>query len=261
MLVKIELENLRVVVTAGAQGIGRAIVEAFLESGAQVHVCDIDQTALSQLGEDLPMVGRSLADVSNPDQVDTFIDDAISEMGGVDVLINNAGISGPAGAVETLETEAWRKTMEVNVNGQFYCARRVIPQMKAQGSGAIVNIASTAGLFGYAFRSPYATSKWAVIGFTKTLAMELGEHGIRVNAVCPGSINNARMDGVIAMEARASVRDAEKIREQYTNQVSMRTFIDPEEIAAMVTFICSPQGSKISGQALSVDGHTETLRT
>ena len=258
---KIDLNGLRVVITAGAQGIGRAIAEAFLQSGARVHVCDIDQSALSLLAEQLPSIGRSIADVSQPDQVDAFIDDAISEMGGVDVLVNNAGISGPAGAMESLDTEAWRQTMEVNVNGQFYCARRVVPYMKAQGSGSIVNIASTAGLFGYAYRSPYAASKWAVIGFTKTLAMELGEHGIRVNAVCPGSINNTRMDGVIAMEAEASGRNAEEIREQYTHQVSMRTFIDPEEIAAMVLFICSPLGAKVSGQALSVDGHTETLRT
>ena len=182
-------------------------------------------------------------------------------MGGVDVLVNNAGISGPAGPVDTLEPEAWRQTMEVNINGQFYCTRRVVPALKAQRSGSIVNIASTAGLFGYPWRTPYAASKWAVIGFTKSLAMELGEYGIRANAICPGSINNPRMDGVIAMEAAVSGRSEAEIRQQYAKQVSLQTFIDPEEIANMVLFICSPLGAKITGQALCVDGHTETLRT
>ncbi|MEM7031212.1 MAG: SDR family oxidoreductase [Chloroflexota bacterium] len=256
----IDVSDLRVIITAGAQGIGRAIAEAFLTNGAQVHICDIDPNRLRTCQEALPDIGIHVADVSDPDQVDAFIAHAIQEMGGVDVLVNNAGISGPAGAVETLEAQAWVKTMDVNINGQFYCTRRVIPHMKAQRAGSIVNISSTAGLSGYPLRSPYAASKWAVIGFAKTLAMELGQYGIRANAICPGSMNNPRMDHVIAIESEASGRSEADIRKQYTNQVSMQTFIDPEEIANMVLFICSPLGIHISGQALCVDGHTETLR-
>jgi len=257
----IDVANLRVVVTAGAQGIGRAITEAFLAGGAQVHICDIEPDRLAACQHALPGVGISTADVSDPAQVDAFIEAALSQMGGIDVLVNNAGISGPAGPVEMLEPEAWRQTIEVNLNGQFYCTRRVVPSMKKQRSGSIVNISSTAGLFGYPLRAPYAASKWAVVGFTKTLAMELGSYGIRANAICPGSINNPRMDGVIAMEAVASGRSETEIRQQYTRQVSLQTFIDPEEIANLVLFICSPLGAKISGQTLCVDGHTETLRT
>ena len=257
----IDVSNLRVVVTAGGQGIGRAIAEAFLAGGARVHICDVDPDRLDACRQALPTLGIAMADVADPDQVDAFIAAAVAEMGGIEVLVNNAGISGPAGTVESITPAAWRQTMAVNIDGQFYCARRVVPVMKQQRFGSIVNIASTAGLFGYPLRSPYAASKWAVIGFTKTLAMELGTYGIRVNAICPGSINNPRMDGVIAMEAAATGRPEAEIRQNYAKQTSLQTFIDPEEVARLVLFICSPLGAKISGQALCVDGHTETLRT
>jgi len=163
--------------------------------------------------------------------------------------------------VEELEPGGWQQTLDVNLNSQFYFARRVIPLMKAQRSGAIVNISSTAGLYGYPWRSPYVASKWAIIGLTKSWAMELGEYGIRVNAICPGSLNNPRMDHVIAIEAVARGISENEVRQGYEKQVSLQTFIDPDEIANMVLFICSPLGQKISGQALSIDGHTETLRT
>lgn len=258
---QIDVNGLRVVITAGAQGIGRAIAEAFIAGGASVFICDINAERLAHCQRDLPTIGTIVADVSDPAQVNAFIDTALEHMGGIDVLVNNAGISGPAGAVETLSVEGWQRTLAVNLHGQFYCTRRVVPLLKAQCSGSIVNISSTAGLYGYPNRTPYAASKWAVIGFTKSLAMELGDYGIRVNAICPGSINNPRMDHVIAIEAEATGRSEADIRANYTSQVSMQTFIDPEEIANLVLFICSPLGAKISGQALSVDGNTETLRT
>jgi NAD(P)-dependent dehydrogenase (short-subunit alcohol dehydrogenase family) len=150
--------------------------------------------------------------------------------------------------------------MAVNINGQFYCARRAVPLLKAAGGGSIVNLSSSAGLFGYPMRSPYAASKWAVIGFTRTLAMELGEFGIRVNAICPGSVEGERTDRVIAAEAKSKGVSPEEVRKGYVRTVSMRTFVTAQDIANMILFICSEAGSKISGQALSVDGHTETLR-
>ncbi len=256
----IDVANLRVIVTAGAQGVGRAVAESFLADGAQVHICDIDPERLARCTAELPGLGTSVADVSNLAQVDAFMDEAIKNLGGVDVLVNNAGISGPAGSIEDIAPDQWQQTLDVNINSQFYCARRVIPLMKAQRSGSIVNISSTAGLYGYPNRSPYAVSKWGVIGFTKTLAMELGEYGIRANAICPGSIDGPRMDHVIAIESAATGVPTDEIRRGYAKQVSLQTFIDPQEIANMVLFICSPLGAKISGQALSVDGHTETIR-
>lgn len=258
---KIDVANLRVWITAGAQGIGRAIAESFLTSGAHVHICDIDADRLAVCQSELPGIGTSVADVANPLQVDQCFEQVIARMGGIDVLVNNAGISGPTGPVEEVTAEAWQQTLNVNINGQFYCTRRVVPTMKAQRNGSIVNISSTAGLFGYPLRSPYATSKWAVVGFSKTLAMELGEFGIRVNAICPGSIRNPRMDGVIEREAAHRGISSDAVRNAYAKQVSLQTFIEPQEIANMVLFICSPLGAKISGQALCVDGHTETLRT
>ncbi|MEM7538415.1 MAG: SDR family oxidoreductase [Chloroflexota bacterium] len=257
---KINIEHQRVLITAGARGIGRATAEAFLTNGAHVHICDINADALAECQATLPAITTTVADVSNPDQVDRFIAEGIAQMGGVDVLVNNAGISGPAGPLEDVEVDAWQQTLDVNINSQFYTCRRVIPHLKAQRSGSIVNISSTAGLFGYPMRSPYAVSKWAVVGLTKTLAMELGEYNIRVNAICPGSINNPRMEHVFAIESEATGRPVDQIRTGYQKAVSLQTFIEPEEIANMVLFICSPLGVKISGQALSVDGHTETIR-
>ena len=257
---KIDVSGLRVIVTAGAQGIGRAIAEAFLLDGAQVEVCDIDAARLAACHADLPQVGTTVADVSDVDQVNRFIDTAVARMGGVDVLVNNAGISGPAGPIESIDPVEWQKTLAVNLNGQFYCSRRVIPHLKAQRSGSIVNIATTAALYGYPNRSPYASSKWAVVGLTKTMAMELGEYGVRANVICPGSVNNPRIEHVIAIESAATGRSPEDIRDGLTKQVSMRTFIDPEEIAHLALYLCSPLGKRISGQVLSVDGNTETMR-
>ena len=248
-------------VTAGGQGIGYAIATAFLQSGAQVHICDVDEERLADCRAKWPELGTTTADVSDPMQVDRWFEQAMPHLQGLDVLVNNAGISGPALPVEEVSPEAWRQTMAVNIDGQFFCVRRAVPLLKQAGGGSIVNISSTAGLFGYPLRSPYAASKWAVIGLTKTLAMELGEFNIRVNAICPGSISGSRMDRVIAMEAAKRGVEPAIVRQNYTRQVSLNTFIEAEEIANMVLFICSPAGAKISGQALCVDGHTETLRT
>ncbi len=171
------------------------------------------------------------------------------------------GSPGPGGTIDTLDPDEVTRVLDVNVTSMFRTSRHVVGPMTAQRSGLIVNISSTAGLFGFPYRSPYAASKWAVIGLTKTMAMELGGQGIRVNAICPGSITGPRMDHVIDLEAEASGRAPTDIRAGFERQVSLRTFIDASEIAQSIAFLASPLGSKISGQALSVDGHTETLRT
>jgi NAD(P)-dependent dehydrogenase (short-subunit alcohol dehydrogenase family) len=253
------LENKRVVVTAGGAGIGRAIAEAFSAAGARVHVCDIDADCLVDLGRAAPDIYRSLADVADPSAVARLFDDALAGLGGLDVLVNNAGIAGPAGAVEDCDTDAWRQTLAVNLDGAFHCLRHAIPALKQAGAGSIVNIASTAGLFGYPLRAPYVASKWGLVGLTKTLAMELGPWGIRANAVCPGSIDGPRMDRVIAAEAAARGLSEAAVRDAYLRQTSLRCFIDTQDIAQMVLFLCSDAGAKITGQALAVDGNTESL--
>ena len=251
----------RVFISAGASGIGFAIAQAFLATDARVHICDTSQAALDTCKQRYPQLGTTQADISDEAQVNQLFEEIESNLGGLDVLVNNAGISGPTAPVEEVDLVEWEKTLAVNITGHFLCTRRAVPLLKKAGGGSIVSISSTAGLFGYPLRTPYAVSKWAIIGFTKSLAMELGADRIRVNAICPGSINNPRMDGVINAEAEATGIAADEIRTAYENQVSMRTFIDPHEIADMAVFICSDKGRSISGQALSVDGHTETLRT
>ncbi len=258
---ELSCQGLRVIVTAGAAGIGRAIAETLLINGAQVHICDIAADQLATCQADLPSIGTTQADISDPAQVDQLFAAAMNQLGGLDVLVNNAGIAGPTGPIETLAPADWERTMAVNINGQFYCTRRAAPLLKTAGGGLIVNLSSAAGLFGFPNRTPYAASKWAVIGFTKSLAMELGPFNIRVNAICPGVVEGERQDRVQAAKAQAEGRSIEEVRQQITKQNSMGTFVTATDIANMVLFLCTPAGQKISGQALSIDGHTETLRT
>jgi NAD(P)-dependent dehydrogenase (short-subunit alcohol dehydrogenase family) len=249
-----------VLFTAGASGIGAAIASAFARANARVHICDCDAAALDRaLAAKEGMTG-TLADVSDPKAVDQLFVEARSALGGLDVLVNNAGIAGPIAPVEEIAPDEWRRTLAVNLDGQFLCARRAVPLLKAAGGGCIVNISSTAGLMGCPNRTPYVASKWAVIGLTKTLAMELGTFGIRVNAVCPGSVEGERIRRVIAGDAVALGKNEEEVRANYVAGTSMRTFIQPEEVAHLVLFLCSDAGTHINGQALGLDGHTETLR-
>lgn len=251
----------RVLVTAAARGIGRAIVEGFLERGARVHICDVDAAALAAFQADFPAASATQADVSDPTQVNRLFAEVETQLGGLDVLVANAGIAGPTAPVEEVTPVQWQRTIDVNLNGAFYCVRGAVPLLKAAGGGSLVIMSSAAGLFGYPLRSPYAASKWALVGLTKTLAMELGEFGIRVNAICPGPVAGPRIDGVIEAKARARGVSVEHMREAYLNTLSLHTFIDRQDIANLILFLTSPAGARISGQALAVDGHTETLRT
>ena len=248
----------KVLVTAGAGGIGRAIALAFLDAGYRVHVCDIDEDALDALATEAPDMVTAVADVANPDAVEALFATVAVTPGRFDVLVNNAGVAGPTAPVQEVETDAWRQTLAVNLDGAFHCARAAVPLLMDEG-GSIVNIASNAALFGFPNRLPSAVSKWGLIGFTKTLAMELGTAGIRVNALCPGSVSGPRIDGVIERDARERGLTVQAVRQEYTRQSSMRCFVDAEDIAAMTLFLASDAGAKISGQAIAIDGHTEGL--
>jgi len=253
------LENKRVLITAGAAGIGLATARAFSASGAQVAVCDIDAVALESAAAAEPGLLCLRADVSDPSEVDQVFEGVLGTFGGLDVLVNNAGIAGPTGPIEDCEPDAWRQTIAVNLDGTYLCCRRAVPAMRQEGSGCIVNLSSTAGLHGYPLRTPYAAAKWGIVGLTKSLAMEAGPYGVRVNAICPGSVSGPRMDGVIAAEAKARSVPEGRVRDQYLRQTSLRCFVDAEEIADLILFLASPRGAKISGQALAMDGHTESL--
>ncbi len=249
-------EGRRAVVTAAGSGIGRTLAETLMKNGAQVFACDIAEPLIEELTS--AGIGALVADVARPGDVDKLFDAAQAAMGGVDVLINNAGIAGPTARVEDVEPADWDRTIAVNVSGQFYCARRAVPLMKEAGRGTIVNISSTAGRLGFPLRLPYATSKYALTGFTDTLAMELGPHHINVNAIMPGYVLNERGARVLRAKAEASGRTVEEIEAIVLRNISMRTGVTQDEIAAMVVYLCSEAGRHVSGQTISIDGNLET---
>jgi NAD(P)-dependent dehydrogenase (short-subunit alcohol dehydrogenase family) len=258
---QVSVEGLRVMITAGAAGIGRAIARAFVDDGARVHVCDVDESALEAFADECPEARVTRADVSSLADVDAFFEQAQGWLGGLDALVNNAGIAGPTAMVEEIAPEDWERTLAININGQFYCARRAVPLLKAAGGGSIVNVSSSAGVMGFPLRTPYAASKWAVVGLTKSLSMELGEFGIRCNAICPGAVAGPRIDRVIAADAEARGLPLETVRQSSLNQNALREFIQPESIAREALFLCSEMGRQITGQAISVDGDTHSLKT
>ncbi len=248
----------RVLVTAGAGGIGRAIVQAFVAQGARVHVCDIDEAALSMLREQLPGVATSVCDVADRASVQAMMDEAVAGLGGLDVLVNNAGIAGPAASVAELDPAAWEAVLRVNLTGTFTVTQLAIPHLKASGAGCILVMSSLAGRFGYPNRSPYATTKWGLVGFTKTLARELGEFGIRVNAILPGAVEGPRLEQVFAGRASVNGRTvAEEKAAALANQ-SIKRFVDPADIAAMAVFLASQAGRSISGQMIPIDGDSQS---
>lgn len=249
----------RVLVTGGAAGIGRAIAHKFLSAGVRVAICDADPQAVEAFSAEFPDAICATADVTNEGEMDSFLNEVESAWGGIDVVCANAGTGGPAGPIEELTYDDWQRCVATNVHGSFLTCRWAAKVMKPQRSGLIVMTSSTAGIMGYPFRSPYAAAKWAVIGMTKTLAMELGPFGIRVNAVCPGSVEGPRMDRVIANEAKARNVSEDSVRQSYVSGVSMKTWVQADDIANSIFFLASEAGDKISGQVLSIDGHTETL--
>lgn len=249
----------RVLVSAGAAGIGRVIAERFMSEGARVAICDADADAVVSFSEQYPDAIAAVADVTSESEMTDFLAELEARWGGVDVVCANAGTGGPAGAIETLDYTEWQSCVATNVHGAFLTCRWAARVMKAQGSGLIALTSSTAGIMGYPMRSPYAAAKWAIVGLTKTLAMELGPHGIRVNAICPGAVEGPRMDRVVANEAAARGLSEDDVRALYVDGVSMRTWVTAEDVTNMISFLASDAGRKISGQILAIDGHTETL--
>lgn len=253
------LSGARVLITAGAAGIGRVMAERFHAEGARVAVCDVDAGAVADMQAANPGILARVADVTEEGAVDAFFDEVLAAFGGLDVVAANAGIGGPAGAIEDLTLGGWKDTLAVNLDGAFLTCRRAAPVLKAQGTGLLLLTSSTAGLFGYPYRAPYAVAKWGIIGLMKTLAMELGPSGVRVNALCPGAVSGPRMDRVVANEARARGVGEDEIRQLYVKGVSMKTWVEADDIADMALFLASDMGRRVSGQAMAVDGHTETI--
>src|SRR6267378_7141237 len=179
----LDIKGLRVLVTAGAGGIGLAIARRFASEGARVHTCDVDEMALSALVSSDPAITATPCDVSDRAAVQNLFRDALAKLGGLDVLVNNAGIAGPTSKVEEMNPEDWDRCLEICLTGQFNCTRLAVPHLRKSGNASIVNISSAAGRLGFPLRTPYSAAKWAVVGFSKSLAAELGPEGIRVNAI------------------------------------------------------------------------------
>ena len=248
----------RVLVTAGAGGIGRSIATAFASAGARVHACDIDAQALNDLRAQVPGITTSVCDVADRGAVQRMVEEATDALGGLDVLVNNAGIAGPTASVADMDPEAWEAVLRINLTGTFTVTQAAIPHLKKSAAGSIVVMSSLAGRFGYPNRSPYATTKWGLIGFTKTLSRELGEFGIRVNAILPGAVDGPRLRQVF--EGRASITGrsvAEEEAAALANQ-SIQRFVDPADIAALVVFLASGAARSISGQMIPIDGDSQS---
>ena len=255
----LDIAGLRVLVTAGAGGIGREIARAFVAEGARVHVCDVDERALEELGRSDPKLSRSRCDVASRPEVARLFDDTLQALGGLDVLVNNAGIAGPTGLVEEINPEDWDRCLEVCITGQFNCARLAVPHLKQSRNASMVNLSSAAGKFAFPLRSPYAAAKWGVIGFTKSLARELGEFGIRVNAILPGLVEGDRIRRVLESKAQVRGISFREVEDEAVAYTSMRTMVTAQQLADQIVFLCSSRGRTISGQALSIDGDTQML--
>ena len=253
------LKGQRVFVTAGASGIGREIAGLLHRLGAQVALCDVAPDALAAAKDALTGCLTLQADVTDEDAVAHAFEQAASRFGGLDALINNAGIAGPTAGVAEISAADWRRCIDVCLTGQFLCARAAVPLIRSAGGGSIVNMSSAAGKHGYAFRSPYSAAKFGVIGLTQSLAKELGPENIRVNAILPGFVAGPRMEKVIAATAEAEGLSLPDMRARYLGSVSLRRMVDTGDVAATVAFLLSDAGKNLSGQSLAVDGNVETL--
>ena len=242
------IKGLRVVVTAGAAGIGREVARTFLREGALVHVCDVDRNALHELKISDPKLKSSFCDVSDRKAATSFIDSAAGALGRLDCLINNAGIAGPTGRVDEIPPEEWDHTLAVNITGQFNCVRAALAHLAKSQNPSIINLSSTAGRLGFPLRTPYAASKWAVVGFTKSLAIELGPMNIR-----------DRIRRVFAAKAQIHGLSLQAIQNEALSHASIKEMIMPQQLADMMVFLASPRGRTISGQAISICGDVQSL--
>jgi NAD(P)-dependent dehydrogenase (short-subunit alcohol dehydrogenase family) len=250
------LDDRVAIVTGGGRGIGREIVLALAGEGANVVVSGRQRDVLEQTAAEIEHLGRralfTVTDVSNETQVDHMVAAAIEQFGKIDILVNNAGIAGPTADVTKVSRSAWDETIAINLTGAFLCSRAVVPHMVKRGSGKIINISSVAGKMAYALRSPYAASKWGMLGLSASLAQELGPHNIQVNAICPGPTAGERMASVIAGRAKELGRTEDEVELLYVQGTALKRMVDPKHVAAAVLFFCSEAGNSITGEALEV---------
>lgn len=256
---ELSVKGQRVLITAGAAGIGRAMTEVFRAAGARVHICDVAQAAIDETVKSFPGVSATLADVSNLEDVERLFADVKRQLGGLDCLINNAGVAGPTGKVEDIPVNEWERCIDIDLNGMFYCTRLAMPLVKAAGGGSIINLSSAAGRLPFPFRTPYSAAKWGVVGYTKSLSMEAGPDNVRVNAIQPGVVEGDRINRVIEAKAKAVGISFEEQKKISLGGVSMHRMVSPYDIANMALYLASDVGRNITGQAISVCAGVEVL--
>jgi NAD(P)-dependent dehydrogenase (short-subunit alcohol dehydrogenase family) len=247
-------EARRVVVTAGGGGIGLIIAKAFVAAGDRVHVCDVNAEAVERVTRDNPAITGTVCDIADRGAVERFVEEAVHELGAIDVLVNNAGIAGPTTSVENLDPDEWDSVLAVNLTGPFNVTRLAIPHLKKSGNGVIIMMSSVGGRFGYANRSTYATTKRALIALAETLALELGDHGVRVNTIAPGAVSGPRMDGVLQARAAATGRDLNDVLTDALGIQAIKRFADPQDIAELALFLAGEHATTITGQTFAIDG-------
>jgi len=256
------LKNKKIIISAGASGIGWATTKICVAKGALVYLCDVDPRSINKVKKHPSYNKRifvSETDASDETEVIDFFHKIKKKFINLDALINNVGIAGPTGTIEKLDSSEWANTLHVNVNSHFYFNKHAIPLLKKSKTSSIINISSGAGIMGFPLRSPYAASKWAVVGMTKTLAMELGKYKIRVNTICPGTIKGDRMKRVIRDKAKFTKISSKKIENEFVSMASMNCWIYEEDVGKMCSFLISSDGERVSGQTIPVDGNAIRL--
>ncbi|MCB2228231.1 MAG: SDR family oxidoreductase [Desulfarculaceae bacterium] len=245
------------IVTGGGQGIGREIALRLAHDGARLVLADVNLEGCRETAELIANCGGApavliQADVSQEEQVAALMAQAFEAVGRIDILVNNSGIAGPSALVEDIALEDWEATMAVNLRGVFLGCKHVLPYMKKAGRGSIVNVSSVTAKRPLPRRTPYGASKMAVIGFTRTLAAEAGEKGIRVNAVCPGAVAGPRQDQILLNTCAQTGQTLEEARAAKASTSPLKTLVEPSQVAAVVSFLCGPDASAITGQDINV---------
>tara|TARA_Y100000590_G_C15490592_1_gene927587 strand:- start:59 stop:844 length:786 start_codon:yes stop_codon:yes gene_type:complete len=260
-MVKKELFNKKFIISAAADGIGYAIALKIIDNGGIVYLCDINKKKINQIKSNKKYKNKIIPkciDCTKPNEIKKYFN-SLKSIKTIDGLVNNIGIAGPTNYLENISIKEWKKTIDTNINTHFYFSKYAIPFLKKNKGGSIINLSSTAGLFGFPQRSPYTVSKWGIIGLTKTLAMELGKNKIRVNAICPGSVEGDRMKRVIDAKANLVKSKPSKVKKELESMVSLKSFVNHNDIASMALFLLSEKSINISGQIISVDGNTERM--
>ncbi len=255
----LKLTGHRVIVTGAAAGIGLETARAFVAEGARVAVCDVDRSAVVSLADSDPAILADVCDVADRKMTAEFVDRSIRKMGGLDTLVNNAGIAGPTGAVEDITPGEWDRCIAVCLTGQFNAVRAAVPSLRLSGNPSIINMSSLAGRLGFRLRTPYSAAKWGVIGLTRSLSIELGPAGIRVNAVIPGLVAGDRQKRVLEAKARRLGSSFSEVESQAFSYTSIREYVTPRQIADQILFLASARGRMVSGQAISICGDSQML--